>query len=131
MGLFLYVIIFIDVCMRKIENTTYESINKLVNKIQLGIISTLNDYKFLFGEEELNILKSALLLIKEYLNTKSDELLKKVLDLEYSLKPLVFRCFEYEKENGSSYISWLKNDKYNPNKGIVSVTFGNVLNTFC
>ena len=99
-------------------DTNNRALNKLALKILDGIRSLVVDYGFLFTSEELAMLKDYEVL--------SDNISK----AEEELKPYVFRSWEYEKNNGNYFISWLKDDNVSLNKTVISSTFGNV-DSFC
>lgn len=99
-------------------------IQKLSKKIIDGITSTLTDYAFLYTEEEL----------KKIISYRNDlEIIKDLEPISYiedTLKPLIFRTWDYENSKGNDFIHWLKKDKFNKNKKAISSTFGNT-DSFC
>ena len=106
-----------------------EEINKLVTnilsmKLLNAINCMINDYSFLYNKEELLLLKKALSKIESYRDIET------INTIEEEFKPLVFRTWEYEEEQGNSFVHWLKKDKINNSNPIISTTFGNV-DTFC
>ena len=99
-------------------------INRLSIRILEGIKSMIRDYDFLYNNEELDLLKRMLSKIS---STQSIEVIN---EIEYQLKGLVFKTWEYEEKQGSSFIHWLKNDMINSENPVISATFGNV-EPFC
>lgn len=112
-------------------------------EIILLIIKSINDiidnYYKLYSEEELKILSKA----KEFLditlskincvnNEKKIILINKCFDYEEILKPLVFRCWDYELSNGAMLVSWIKTSKIGSTPSIISTTLTkDFKNTFC
>ena len=106
------------------KNVNNKLITKLIQKIIEGLESTLIDYSFLYNEKEL----------KEILNCReklqNDSSIENVSMIEEKLKPLIFRTWKYEAENGNNFIRWLKDGKYKKSMNIISCTFGDNY-TFC
>lgn len=111
--------------MRKIsEDTNINAINKLVEKIKFGIESALINYSFLFNENEFLKLKGCY----EILNTGNYNLISYIEEL---LKPIIYKCWEYEYINGSNYISWLKDDNIK-DRSLIFATFSkDMSDSFC
>lgn len=99
-------------------------INKLRKKIVDGITSALVDYSFLYTEDELKKL------ISFRTDLEKNNNLESLSDIEDTIKPLIFRTWDYENKKGNNFIHWLKQDKFNKNKKVISSTFGNT-DSFC
>ena len=99
-------------------------INKLRKKIIDGITSALVDYSFLYTEDELK----KLILFRTDLEKNNN--LESLSDIEDTIKPLIFRTWDYENKKGNNFIHWLKNNKFNKDKKIISSTFGET-DSFC
>ncbi len=121
--------------LRVIEHANPNKITELFSKIHDGIISMILDYNFLYNHEELDLIRNVLYLIDtENKNKKySVENIYKILSCEDYLKPLVYRCWEFEnKYQNGKFISWFKNDTLGDMPQVISSTFSsNVKNTFC
>ena len=110
--------------MRLDNNSNKFNINKLCIIILESIKSMIQDYFFLYNDEELAILKNMLNKISSFQTVDTINLVEK------DLKELAFRTWEYEEKQGNYFIHWLKNDTLNTENPIVSSTFGNV-DPFC
>ena len=110
--------------MRLDNNSNKFNINKLCIIILESIKSMIQDYFFLYNDEELAILKNMLNKISSFQTVDTINLVEK------DLKELAFRTWEYEEKQGNYFIHWLKNDTLNTENPIVSSTFGNV-EPFC
>ncbi len=110
--------------MRLDNNSNKFNINKLCIIILESIKSMIQDYFFLYNDEELTILKNMLNKISSFQTVDTINLVEK------NLKELAFRTWEYEEKQGNYFIHWLKNDTLNTENPIVSSTFGNV-DPFC
>lgn len=110
--------------MRLDNNSNKFNINKLCIIILESIKSMIQDYFFLYNDEELTVLKNMLNKISSFQTVDTINLVEK------NLKELAFRTWEYEEKQGNYFIHWLKNDTLNTENPIVSSTFGNV-DPFC
>lgn len=99
-------------------------IEKLSKKIIDGITSALLDYPFLYSEEELRMLIEN----REKLEKIDD--ISMISNIEDTLKPLIFRTWMFENENGSNYIHWIKDENFNRTSEVISTTFGDT-DSFC
>lgn len=123
--------------MRIVENANPNIIVKLLENIISGIKSMIEDYTSLYSEEEIVLLESTLRVLnwnKEKVESGqySNEEIREVLECENILKPLAFRCFVSEYNEGGRYISWLKEDKLKENPKVISSTFSKQFeDTFC
>lgn len=114
------------------ENINNNYIGKVIRKVMYGINSILENYPFLFNEEELNRLISSCDILSGVQSESVERQINVVSVIEEALKPYAFRCFAYEKEHGSSFVSWLKDDNLKEDLTIVSSTFSNSNDiTFC
>lgn len=112
------------------ENTNNNYISKLISKVLLGITSILENYSFLFNEEELKKLVNSVDTLTNIQNESVERQIAIVSLIEEELKSYAYRCFSYEKD--SSFISWLKDDNLKDNPTIISSTFSNTTDiTFC
>ena len=114
---------------RKIENCNNNILVRLLNNIYLGIYSMINDYSYLYNNDEIErfkeYLEKALIVINDVKDNKvkySD--IYEILSYEKELKPFIFRCWNHEYESGNKYISWFKYDKLGDMPKVLSVTFG-------
>lgn len=114
------------------EKINNNLIDRLISKVLSGIANILENYSFLFTEEEIKKLMNSAGILS---NTKNESVERKISIVgvvEESLKPYAFRCFAYEKEHGGSFISWLKDDNLKEDLTIVSSTFSSDNDiTFC
>lgn len=123
--------------LRIIENASRQKIMELLQNIALGISSMVHDYIFLFSDEEVSLLKNTLMKLNEEINqikngTINLESIYSLLLCEDYLKPLVFRCWNFEKNNNYRFISWFKNDFIGEMPSVISATFScNNDDTFC
>lgn len=114
--------------LRIIDNVNEQKVIELLQNIKSGIICMLNNYMFLYNDNEVNILKNSLLLVNEQLNRieNGNYIFKDVYSVllcEDYLKPLVFKCWNFENKNGCQYISWFKNDFLGDIPPVISATF--------
>lgn len=114
------------------ENINNNYISKIISRVLIGISSILENYSFLFDEDELR----RLIECNGILSTTQSESIEKQIEIlsaiEEELKPYSFRCFVYEKEKGGSFVSWLKDDNLKDDLTIVSSTFSSDnATTFC
>ena len=122
---------------RNIENANVKVIKELLKKIKLGILSMQNDYKNLFSDDELIFFQSIYRLIVKQIDFLEKNVVNKedilfILRYDDLLKPYIFRCWDYEVNNGFKFVSWFKNDKLGNVPPIVSTTFSNNFEeTFC
>ena len=123
--------------IRKVEQANPIMITKLLEIIKEGIINAQTDYDFLYNEQELRLLVKARDDIKEALSkikngTITIEELQKSLNFEESLKPLIFKTWEFESSRGAEFIYWFKEDKYKSFENAISTTFSNdSTDSFC
>ena len=115
--------------LRNITQASHERITQLLKKIMDGIHSTLSFYNFLYNKKEIEILKKSYYLLEKQLtqvmnNNYTKEKVLETLNLEEELKPLIFKTWQYEFNQGNEYISWFKKDKLGNIPPVVSVTFG-------
>lgn len=117
------------------KNINNNMIFVLARRILSGINSIINHYYLLFNDVELSLLVSSGELLKKYIDNdtmEKKELLDYVSILENKLKPLAFRCWEYEVKNGCNYVSWLKDGNYKSGVSVISSTFSqNEEKIFC
>ena len=99
-------------------------ISRLCVIILKSIKSMIQDYTFLYSDEELSLLRDML----ERISLSQD--INTINLVEEKLKPLAFRAWEYEEKQGSHYIHWLKHDVLNTENPVISSTFGDV-EPFC
>lgn len=123
--------------LRSVENANGQKIIELLQNIAFGINSVLNDYRFLFNEDEVSLLTNTLIKINVEINQiqngifNSESIYSALLCEDY-LKPLVFRCWDFENNNDYQFISWFKNDFLGDMPSVISATFScNNDNTFC
>lgn len=110
--------------MRVDKNSSKLIISRLCIIISQSIKSMIQDYTFLYSDEDLSILKSML----EMISNSRD--LYTINFIEKNLKDLAFRTWEYEEKQGNHFIHWLKNDILNTDNPVLSSTFGDV-EPFC
>ena len=89
----------------------------------------INDYGFLCNEEEINLLKNSMnntLSVIDEINSGNVNYSQvyEILSYERALKPLIFKSWIYEYNNGNKYISWFKYDKLRNIDKVLSATFG-------
>lgn len=101
------------------------NISKIVKNILDGIESILFDYHFLFNEDELKVIIDT----KKELIYEDD--IERISNIESKLKTFAFRTWQYEVEQGNSFIAWLKDGNIKSNKEIISTTFGTTEFPFC
>ncbi len=112
------------------KNTNNNYISKLISKVLSGITSILENYSFLFNEEELKKLVNSSNTLTNVKNESIERQIAIVSLIEEELKEYAYRCFSYEKD--SNFISWLKDDNLKDNLTIISSTFSNATDiTFC
>lgn len=114
--------------LRIINNANEQKVIELFQNIKNGIISALTNYIFLYDNDEVNILNDSLLLVNEQINRMKNgnyilEDISSALLCEDYLKPLIFKCWDFENKNGCQYISWFKNDFLRDMPPVVSATF--------
>lgn len=124
--------------VRNLENINAKQLSLLVNKLNLGVLSAIEDYSHLFNYEEMGLLLDSHHFFNETLiklndNWPLDDLsVQKISLIEQDLKKLIFRCWNQEFQNGYNYVSWFKRDIVTNQPEIVSATFTNDYNnTFC
>ena len=100
------------------------NINKLCMIILGSIKSMIQDYAFLYSDEELLVLKNLLNKISSFQSLDTINL------VEEHLKELAFRTWKYEEIQGNHFIHWVKNNVLNTENPALSSTFGNV-EPFC
>lgn len=110
--------------MRIDRNSNELIIRRLSVIILESIRSMIQDYSFLYSEEELSLLRSMLD------KMMSSQTLDTINLVEEKLKGLAFRTWEFEEKQGSSFIHWLKHDVLNTENPVLSSTFGDV-DPFC
>ena len=112
------------------ENTNNNYISKLISKVLSGITSILENYSFLFSDEELKKLIDSNNTLTNIQNESLERQITIVSLIEEELKEYAYRCFSYEKD--SSFISWLKDDNLKDDLTVISSTFSNTTDTtFC
>lgn len=125
---------------RRYNKENKEAILKYYNKLINNLNSIIDNYAAIYSEDELTILKDTRNLLNNMYDgfsldsfpTMHIERLPEVFDIEDKLKPLIFKAWTYEVNNGYSFISWLKDDKYQDNKSLIFATFSdNFDNPFC
>ena len=84
----------------------------------------IQDYAFLYNDEELLLLRNMLEMINSSQNIDTINL------VEEKLKGLAFKTWEYDESQGNHFIHWLKKDTLNTKNPIISSTFGDV-ESFC
>ena len=117
--------------MRRYNNEKIETVEKYINRLIENTDDIINNYLKLYSNDELTVLLNAKLLFErtadELLNLDDIknhvDLINNVFETEESIKSLTFRTWEYENKNGKSFISWLKDDKYQDGKKLVFSTF--------
>ena len=102
-----------------------KNLSKLVKNILEGVESILFDYHFLFNEDELKIIVDT----RKELEYEDD--IERISNIENKLKEYAFRTWQYEVEQGNSFIAWLKDGNIRANKEVVSATFGTTEYPFC
>lgn len=110
--------------MRIDKNSNKLIISRLCVIILESIKSMIQDYSFLYNEEELSLLRS---MLERIITSQTLDTINLV---EERLKGLAFRTWEYEEKQGNSFIHWLKHDVLNTENPVVSSTFGDV-DPFC
>lgn len=110
--------------MRVDNNSNALNISRLCILILESIKSMIQDYSFLYSEEEMSLLRRML----ERISSHQD--LDTVNLVESELKALAFKTWEYEEKKGNHYIHWLKHDVLNTENPVISATFGDV-EVFC
>lgn len=128
---------------RKFNSITKANVQKYTSNIITELESIIDNYlkiENLYSSEEidkiitaLNLFKNAQIIINQTDNVNDlEELINKLFSVEESLKEISFKAWDYEKENGCKFISWLKDNKYDKNKKLIFSTFDNNYdNTFC
>lgn len=114
---------------RKIEGANLNMIIRLLTNINYGIQSMIKDYNYLYKNDEIEIFNNIIkkiddMIVKVKDNNYNNKELYKILDFEDYLKPFVFRCWNYEINNGYKIVSWFKRDKIKDIPSVVSSTFG-------
>lgn len=123
--------------LRLLEGANPKKIVELFENINLGINSMISNYNNLYNEYEINMFLNISKLIIDQINKLKDnnysyDELYNILEYEDLLKPFVFKCWNFEVNNGGQYISWFKNDNLGEMPQVVSSTFCiDVYNTFC
>ena len=122
------------------SSTEIKKAEILVDNILAGLSSILENYSFLLNQKENNDIKNLIKQIEIYdkeKNTISKDrkisILNTLLEIEIKLKDVISRCWNYEINNGTMIISWLKEDEIIKNKEIISSTINtpNNINNFC